>query len=257
MMILRDKLFEEMENETVQRILNSRKLGCSTIRLLPKEKGLRMITNLKKKPFKSIKDAGVRTYMSKSINEELRPLFNALKCERKITPSITGSAMLSTQEIHPRLKIFKERLQKHGLYGEAKLYFVKVDITSAFDSLPQDAILGVLRPLLQSQGYKTHKVCEVKHEQQRLQSKADVHKKWIFTARRAKEKPELDQLLMEWMNDGKAERGHTVFVDKIDEWFKSRATLVDLLEEHIKQSFVQVTIFLSLLLPGIFKDEND
>lgn len=241
MIILKDKLFEEMQNETVQRVINSRKLGCSTIRLVPKEKGVRMITNLRKKPFKSIKDAGVRTYMSKSINEELRPLFNALKCERKMVPSITGAAMFSTQEIHPRLKIFKETLQKHGFYGESKLYFVKVDITSAFDSLPQDALLAILRPLIQPQGYKTHKICEVREDQQQRQSKADPHKKWIFTARRAKQKPELDQLLTEWMSDGRAERRHTVFVDKIDEWFKSRAVLVDLLEEHIKQNFIQVT----------------
>lgn len=75
---LKLQMFEEMDAESAQKVLESRALGFSHIRLLPKETGVRPIMNLKRRAAKN----GFRTTLGPSINSVLAPVFNMLTCER-------------------------------------------------------------------------------------------------------------------------------------------------------------------------------
>ena len=69
--------FEEMDTYEVQELLQSRTIGFSHVRLLPKEHGVRPITNLRRRALKK----GSKTMLGASINSLLAPVHNVLTYE--------------------------------------------------------------------------------------------------------------------------------------------------------------------------------
>jgi telomerase reverse transcriptase len=79
-------MFEEIKLEKAWKLLNSRKLGFSQVRLLPKETWVRPIMNLKRRQLKP----GSKI-LGSSINTVLAPVYNAFSYEKvsSILPSMT------------------------------------------------------------------------------------------------------------------------------------------------------------------------
>jgi telomerase reverse transcriptase len=79
-------MFEEVKRDRAQQILDSRTLGFSQVRLLPKETGVRPIMNLRRRAPKK----GYKNMLGSSINSLLAPVYNALTYEKvKITPDLS------------------------------------------------------------------------------------------------------------------------------------------------------------------------
>lgn len=76
---LKLSMFEEMTDDTAQRVLSHRPIGYGMIRLLPKQSGVRLITNLKRRP--QVKRNGVTT-LGRSINSVMTPVVNAITYEK-------------------------------------------------------------------------------------------------------------------------------------------------------------------------------
>jgi len=76
---LKVEMFVELKSDQAKRILDSRKLGFSTVRLLPKETGIRPIMNLRKRGM--VVERG-RTILTQSINSIMTPVFNVLSFEK-------------------------------------------------------------------------------------------------------------------------------------------------------------------------------
>ena len=74
---LKTSMFEELHAQKATRILDTRKLGFSHIRLLPKEKGIRPIMNLRRRAVKK-----GTAYLGSSINSILAPVHNVLSYEK-------------------------------------------------------------------------------------------------------------------------------------------------------------------------------
>lgn len=75
----RSSILEELTNEGMRSILKERELGYSQVRLLPKSKGVRPITNLRRRM--SRRD-GRKEVLGKSINTILAPTFAVLSHEK-------------------------------------------------------------------------------------------------------------------------------------------------------------------------------
>jgi len=75
---LKLSMFEEIKSDRAQKILASRSLGFSQIRLLPKETGVRPIMNLRRRTLRK----GYKNLLGSSINSVLAPVYNALTYER-------------------------------------------------------------------------------------------------------------------------------------------------------------------------------
>lgn len=75
---LKVKMFEEVNVDDALRILDSRQLGYSQIRLLPKRTSVRPIMNLRRRMITS-KDKKV---LGQSINSILGPVYNMFKLEK-------------------------------------------------------------------------------------------------------------------------------------------------------------------------------
>lgn len=75
---LKHMMLEEMNADDAQKILDSRMLGFSQLRLLPKETGVRPIMNLKRRPMKK----GHKKILGSSINSVLAPVYNMYTYEK-------------------------------------------------------------------------------------------------------------------------------------------------------------------------------
>ncbi|CAK7562176.1 MAG: Telomerase reverse transcriptase [Sporothrix epigloea] len=127
---------EPLNLEEALRSIEARGLGFGKLRLLPKKTTMRPIVNMRRViPSKS------NSRMPPSINTVLRPVAAMLKLEMKEHPERLGSSMFSTHSIHARLKGFRERMVAKNKHV---FYFAKVDVQSAFDTIPQKAIVRLL-----------------------------------------------------------------------------------------------------------------
>lgn len=78
---LRHTMFEEIPTERANRMLDSRALGFSQIRLLPKKAGVRPIMNLRRRVMNR---RNRRVFLGRSINSILAPVHNML-CYEKVS----------------------------------------------------------------------------------------------------------------------------------------------------------------------------
>lgn len=76
--VLKRTMFEEVEMDKAQKVLASRTLGFSQIRILPKETGVRPIMNLRRRMLRK----GAKKVLEPSINQVLAPVFNMLAYEK-------------------------------------------------------------------------------------------------------------------------------------------------------------------------------
>jgi telomerase reverse transcriptase len=199
-----------------------RTLGHSTIRLLPKLNGIRIIANLKKKVMKNFRE---KTVLSNGINKQLEPVFYVLNYERSQQPLRLGSSIFSSNEIHGRLKEFKSRM------GGQKLYFVKLDIKSCFDSIPQEGLVTLAEALLQENRYRIHTHAEIKGGEEKLSRRfpkkvLPVDENVIFSAEVASELA--------------LDRKRTVFADTGNLRVQKTLPLLNMLREHITSNTVKI-----------------
>lgn len=82
MATLKLQMFEEVDMNTANGILNSRNLGFSQVRLLPKGSSVRPIMNLRKKTIKK----GNKKELGPSINSLLKPVHTVLQLEKVSYP---------------------------------------------------------------------------------------------------------------------------------------------------------------------------
>ncbi|XP_030645421.1 telomerase reverse transcriptase [Chanos chanos] len=105
----------------------------SRIRFIPKANGMRPITK------------HVGTSSSIQFRSSVRDLCNVLALCLKERPSLAGSTVWGHHDIHRILKSIVPQQKK----SPGPLYFVKVDVSGAYDSLPHDKLLEVVGEVLQ------------------------------------------------------------------------------------------------------------
>jgi telomerase reverse transcriptase len=154
---LRLNLYKPMKPSEVRKTFESRSLGYSNVRLLPKAEGARPITNLKRRMLKS---AGGKRILGASINTQLAPVFNAFGYERKLNPDRLGGAIFSIAGLQGKLKQFAQQIPPRE-----KLYFVKLDIQSCFDTIPQAELMKVVDNILTQSQYRTTRYTELKRSE--------------------------------------------------------------------------------------------
>lgn len=105
----------------------------ATVRFVPKETSLRPIVNMARRPMG----------FGRSINAQLQGPLDVLTYEAT-HPHRCGAAMPSIHAVYARLKEYK----RHFCNVMPRLYMVRADIRSAFDSLDHTRLLHLLRALI-------------------------------------------------------------------------------------------------------------
>ena len=234
MAMLKTTMFEEVKLEEALKILGSRRLGFSQVRLLPKGLSMRPITNLRRRTLLK----GSKKLLGPSINTILGPVGSMLKLEKTLNPERLGSAMFSVGDIYKRLKEFKTRLGA----ADRPFYFAKVDVQGAFDSIPQQAIVELMSGIPSEAEYKLVKHVEVKPGEMGEMALTKVTrskplKKWQALARTASDSTTFRDLLESQLAHSKR---NTVFVESVAcKSFQTRA-LMAMMTSHIQDNLVKI-----------------
>jgi telomerase reverse transcriptase len=226
---LRLNMYVALPPSRARQKLQSRALGYSHLRLLPKDQGARPITNLRRRQQKVV--AGRRA-LGSSINAQLGSLFSVLNYERQRNPRALGSAMLSVGDIHKRLADFKRRIPPGR-----RLFFAKVDIKSCFDSIPQEHLLSIVQPLFSQHSYRSARHTEVKALEDILTNdKPSLKRRFVGSARPADETAVFSESRADEIA---SKRRKVVLADTGNYRVSSRNALYKLLQEHVGDSIVK------------------
>lgn len=122
-------------------------LGYNAVRFLPKDVGTRSILNLRRR-VTEIKDG--KCSLGLSTNGRLAPVFDIFNYERRNDRGVFQSDSFSLQTLGERLSEFKAQIPQ---LPQNPLYFVKVDIQSAFDSIPQEKLLCIVNQIFKHDQY--------------------------------------------------------------------------------------------------------
>lgn len=125
------------------------------------------------------------------------------------------------------MKTFRTQLgPNHG-----KLYLVKVDVKSAFDTIPQESVHTLIEEVVSLKRYKFTKHAEVK---------AGAHKmmrRWHTLAADAKDETNFQSLVETSLAQG---RRNTVFVDSALQRQQDADALLTLLKQHVQENIVKI-----------------
>jgi telomerase reverse transcriptase len=145
--------------------------------------------------------------------------------------------MFSVSDIYTRLKVFKETLSS----GHGKLYFAKADVKAAFDTIPQEAVVELMKSVPSQTKYTIMKHVEVKPgeraviDDDKYSSKAS--RRWHATALSEDENPAFAVRLEQ---DLAPKKKNTVFVDSALRRTENVGELMRLLKQHVEQNLVRV-----------------
>ena len=122
------------------------------------------------------------------------------------------------------------------------LYFAKVDVQSAFDTIPQAAVLQLISSLPSESEYRISRHVEVKpgHDYREV---ADAHqlfkpiRKWVALAKSPNDFQSFDE---ELENDLAVGRKHTIFIENVVNQFRDTDGLMSLLAEHVQRNMVKI-----------------
>ncbi|KAG6228390.1 hypothetical protein E4U26_001037 [Claviceps purpurea] len=156
--VLKRDMFEDVKLAQANSILDTRRLGHSAVRLLPKRSTLRPIMNLRRRQLR--RGTGSRKLLGPSINSVLSPIYTALRFEKEANPEMLGSTLFSVNDMYTRLKGFKQAIGAGTM--KKKLYFAKLDVQAAFDTIPQARLLQLMRSVPSQSKYTIVKHAEVR-----------------------------------------------------------------------------------------------
>ncbi|KAK6376466.1 Telomerase reverse transcriptase [Exophiala oligosperma] len=227
---LKVSMYSNIKPHQARQKLQGRTLGYSHIRLLPKDHGARPITNLRRRQWKIVSG---RRILGTSINTQLSPLFSVLNYERGQDPAPLGSAMFSVADLHSRISKF----QNANSQG-SPLFFVKVDIQSCFDSIPQDQLLVIARRVLSNPLYRTTRHTEIKCLDGIGKNDCNsLRRRYIGSARSADDTAVFSELAANAVADRKRK---VVFADTGNQRLVSKSAMLKLLYEHVGDNIVKM-----------------
>jgi telomerase reverse transcriptase len=239
---IKSSMFEELNIDEAKKILSNRKLGYGSLRLLPKSTSIRPILNLKLRPIMTTARAGRRQQkLGYSVNSTIAPIHGMLDFERRRRDHLLGSGINSVGDIHLRLKAFKESLVAKGWNKDTPLYFVKVDIQSCFDTIPQQNLVRLVETLIPEETYHYVNYVTVRPGNEfasmwpQGSDKCKTLRRFLGRATATSE-----HLTDSIANGSVPGRRNTVFVDTVKQHKHSSAALLDLLDAHVRSNLVRI-----------------
>ena len=142
--------------------------------------------------------------------------------------------MFSVGDMYNRIKAFKSKI----LPGE-RLFFAKVDVKSAFDTVPQNAVVRLMKRVLQHSQYTLAKYVELGPSAAASGTPAQAKplRRWHSRAMTSESKCSIFEALESQIAKNKS---NAVFVDTAAQKLCSVQDLLRLLSEHIHRNLVKI-----------------
>ncbi|NP_001269394.1 telomerase reverse transcriptase [Ornithorhynchus anatinus] len=119
----------------------------SKLRFIPKSNGLRPIVNADTIAGAKLFPKESRDKKVQYFNTQLKNLFSVLNYERTLHPHLLGASMFGIDDIYKAWRQFVLRVLT-SKDKERRFYFVKADVTGAYDTIPHDKLVEVISRIL-------------------------------------------------------------------------------------------------------------
>ncbi|KAJ3237235.1 hypothetical protein HDU81_009857 [Chytriomyces hyalinus] len=225
--------------EPLSKIMSTRTLSFSYVRLMPKTLGFRPIINLRRKIIPRRVTPKERLY-AQSINSMLHNSFQILKYESSkiLDESATVTGM---SDVYMKLKCFQTRMR---CKRPEKLYFVKADIVQCFDNINQEMLMDIITDVINEEEYLVHKYSKA------YANVGKIKKRFSKVAKNSAEFTQFGVLAQQLSS----ELRNVILTDGVLHSFEERDCLLELLEEHICNNLVKLSL-LSLYLSHMEKNK--
>jgi telomerase reverse transcriptase len=130
------------------------------------------------------------------------------------------------------LKSFKSAIQN----SPRPLYFAKVDVKAAFDTIPQNSVVGLMSTILSESEYRIARHMEVKPGDGYHGGDKPI-RKWMALAKAPDDFQSFNENLESDLAVG---RKNTIFVESIVNQFRESDELLSLLAEHVQRNMVKI-----------------
>lgn len=151
-------------------------------------------------------------------------------------PQRLASSLFSVSDMYAKLKMFKRSLPS----GSSQLFFAKVDVQSAFDTIPQDAIIQLMKSIPSQQGYTFAKHAEVQPGERAMmapeKTATKAIRRWHASVLTRDMPPFVDRL----RHDLASKKRNTVFVDRVALEGWDTESLLSLLADHVQRNLVKI-----------------
>lgn len=225
-------LLEELPIQKARKMLHSSGLGWSRIRLLPKKNRVRPIMNLRRKQLALT--TGKKS-LGPSINTLLSPVFSILNYEKKNHLDMLQSAIFSVNEIHDRLKSFRQK--SASVQAAGKLYFVKLDVQSCFDTIPQAEILGAIHALISEDQYQVSRYAELKPIDVSLGKTGSRSRKFVSLAAPPRD---VKQNYTTAIYESAESKKNIVYTKTAEDQVWQTKRLLRMLDSHVTENLIKV-----------------
>lgn len=116
------------------------------------------------------------------------------------------------------------------------MYFCKVDVQAAFDTIPQATVIKLISGLPTSDDYQVSKHVEVKPGDGYRQGQSKPIRKWTSLAWATNDRQPFDLKMGQKMTNGK----NTIFTENLAVQSHSKDQLLSLLSEHVQRNLVKI-----------------
>nr|XP_021487080.1 telomerase reverse transcriptase [Meriones unguiculatus] len=113
------------------------------LRFIPKPSGLRPVVNMS---YSMGTGAFGRKKQAQHFTQRLNTLFSVLNYERTKHPNLMGASVLGMNDIHRTWRTFVLRVR--SLDVAPRMYFVKADVTGAYDAIPKDKLVEMIANMI-------------------------------------------------------------------------------------------------------------
>lgn len=141
--------------------------------------------------------------------------------------------MFSVGDIYKRIGRFKQRLGHQNM----PLYFAKLDVRAAFDTIPQAAVISLMRSVPSQGQYDMVRHVEIQPNENGIQAKSKVMKRWHTSARAGGDKSTFLELIARGAIPSKK---NAVYVDSVFRKSHSTHDLLALIGSHIQENLVKI-----------------
>ncbi|GAC99531.1 hypothetical protein PHSY_007133 [Pseudozyma hubeiensis SY62] len=169
--------------------------------------------------------------------------------EEDVGIDMLSSSVFGPNEIYTRLKTFKQRLTQDQ--PGKKLYFIKVDVRCAFDSIDQGKLLEIIEKILckvgtdEAEGYRIHRFAKVmpsstihdaKTQQPTTGPSKATKREFVRLAR-----PDTEHIDFFSLASSLAVALHdVVFIDSVTYRYESTSLILKLLRQHITENLIKI-----------------
>lgn len=141
--------------------------------------------------------------------------------------------MFSVGDIYDRISKFKQRVGSGG----RPFFFAKVDVQGAFDTIPQAAVIALMKTVPSEACYEIIKYVEIQSNDNNTVTNSTVLKRWRSSARATGSETAFLEMIGQQIASSKK---NTVYVDSVFRKAHKTRDLLALMASHIQQNLVKI-----------------